>query len=231
MVAVLLALVTLTALLWMDLSQWEATPSVKPTEFAVILTLAMLNPITLVVTPTLVERIAKPMVLARLVSPTLIVELLTEVLPLVNLPATLPPELADLVKGMPIVLPVPPTVELMVVAILVLLDLPMINADLVLMVEKFPANPTAIHSPTLACLSVPMTVTALMIVPLTATLTVDAVSSVPAAPTALLATGVEPKLEEPNVASTLLASSLSLVKVMMTAPTKHLLAPWLSRSA
>jgi len=135
-----------TVPLMMVLSPWEPTPSVDSTEFAPILTLAMLPPITLVVLTTLEKRIAKPMVLAKLASPMLTVEFSMVELLSDNLPATLPQEPVDLAKRMPIVQLALLTVEPMEAAMLVILDLPTNNADLVSMVVKFPDNLTAILS-------------------------------------------------------------------------------------
>jgi hypothetical protein len=66
---------------------------------------------------------------------------------------------------------------------------------------------------------------------LTATWTEVAVSNVPMMLTALLPTGEEVKPAELNAAPTPLASSLSPVKLMLTAPPELLPALWLRKSA
>jgi len=66
---------------------------------------------------------------------------------------------------------------------------------------------------------------------LTATWKEVVVSNVPSIPTALLLTGEEVKPDELNVAPIPLASSLTLVKLMPTAPLELLLVLWPKKSA
>jgi len=161
MVAVLPVLLMPTVYPTMDLSQWEPTLFVVVV-FVLILTLALLLLMTtLDVSPTLDVLTAKLMDLARPVHLTLIVVFSMEELSLDNLGAKVM-EPVDLVKLTLIALPLPPTVVLMEVAMLVLLDPTTKNVDLS-MEEKSLTNLTVTLSLTSVSTSVHLMMTALMI--------------------------------------------------------------------